>query len=149
MSEYGDIRATFIFHPPVDDAAAWHMTIDGFARILIATFPDAFTKYRTSRLRGSDAVDFEVEIAPGVWIEGVAQTPVQDSAVLTLVGATAHEAAQFVLWIRERLIPSPDLLRFSSDHAMEAGDDTEWQIPSPGDVAQVEAVLLDHLESSQ
>ncbi|MEW1724912.1 hypothetical protein [Streptomyces sp. NPDC093109] len=149
MSEHDDIRATFIFHPPVDDAAAWHMTIEGFVHILTKSFPDAFTKYRTSRLRGSDAVDFEVEIGKGVWLEGVAQTPVEDSAVITLVEATAREAAEFALWIRSSLIPSPELLRFSSDRAMESGYDAEWQLPPSSEVSDVEAAFLGHLESVQ
>ncbi|MFE3599779.1 hypothetical protein [Streptomyces sp. NPDC059142] len=147
MSENDDIRATFLFHPPVDDAAAWHMTLEGFVRVLTETFPDAFTKYRTSPLRGSDAVDFEVEIAPGTWLEGVAQTPVEDSAVVTLVGATAHEAAEFALWIRSKLLPSPGLLRFGSDRAMESGHDAEWLLPPSDEAAEVEAAFLDHLES--
>ncbi|MFF5566119.1 hypothetical protein ACFY7Z_06090 [Streptomyces sp. NPDC012623] len=66
------------------------------------------------------------------------------------MGATAREAAEFALWIRSSLIPSPGLLRFSSDRAMEGGHDAEWLLPSPSsEEAEAEAAFLDHLESVQ
>ncbi|WP_406510582.1 hypothetical protein [Streptomyces sp. NBC_00212] len=64
LSEADDIRSTFVFHPPVDDAGAWQMTVEGFVHALTAAFPEAFTKYRTSGLRGNSVVDFEVEVQP-------------------------------------------------------------------------------------
>lgn len=147
LSEADDIRSTFIFHPPVDDAAAWQMTIEGFVRALTAAFPEAFTKYRTSGLRGNSFVDFEIEVQPETWVEGVASTPVENSAAITVVGATATEAAHFALWLRSGLVPRPDLIRFSSEQALDSGDDTEWQIPAGGAFEEIRAVVAEHVEA--
>ncbi|MEU4348993.1 hypothetical protein [Streptomyces sp. NPDC023838] len=145
MSTPDDIRTTFLFHPPVDDASAWHMTVEGFVHAVTVSFPDAFTKYRTSHLRDNAVVDFEIEITPGVWIEGVANTPVEDSAVITITGATATEAAQFALWLRTSLIPATHLIRFSSEWALESGDATEYPVPAAGELSEVSGVLAEHV----
>ncbi len=147
LSEADDLRSMFMFYPPVDDAGAWQMTVDGFARALSAAGPGALTKYRTSSLRGNSVVDFDVEIQPQVWVEGVASTPVENSAVITVVGATVTEAAHFALWLRSSLAPRPDLVRFSSERALESGDDSEWVIPAEGGFEQVRAVLAEHMKA--
>ncbi|GAA2469622.1 hypothetical protein ACFPFX_35100 [Streptomyces mauvecolor] len=147
MSAADDIRSTFLFHPPVDDAAAWQMTVEGFVHALTAAFPEAFTKYRNSGLRGNSVVDFEVEVQPEMWVEGVASTPVENSAVITLVGATSAEAAHFALWLRSGLVPRPDLVRFSSERALDSGDDTQWQILAGGGFEELRAVVAEHHEA--
>ncbi|MFI1399560.1 hypothetical protein [Streptomyces sp. NPDC020681] len=146
MTDHSEIRTAFILHPPVDDAASWHMTVDGFVHALTQSFPGAFTKLRTSRLRATDAVDFEVEIETGIWVEGNAQTPVPECGVITLAAATAVEAAKFAMWVRDGLIPAPGLLRFSTGQAMEAGRDEEWVLPAVGGADVVAQALLQHLE---
>ena len=145
MTDYRDIRTTFILHPPVDDAASWHMTVDGFVQAFTRLFPDAFTKFRTSHLRGNDVVDFEVEVGPGIWIEGTAQTPVPECGVITLALASATEAARFATWVRDDLIPSPGILRFSTEPAMQAGSQDEWTVPAAGDEEAMTVVFLEHL----
>ncbi|WP_234386490.1 hypothetical protein [Streptomyces sp. ERV7] len=140
-----DIRTTFLFHPPVGDAASWQMTVEGFVHVLTTSFSEAFTKYRASHLRDKTVVDFEVEVGPGVWVEGVANTPVEGSAVITLVGVSASEAAQFALWLRTSMVPTPGLVRFSSERALEGGDATEWAVPSGGDLQQIVSVLEGHV----
>ncbi|MFG2717049.1 hypothetical protein ACGFW5_01880 [Streptomyces sp. NPDC048416] len=147
VSEADDLRYMFMFYPPVDDAGAWQMTVDGFAHALSRAFPGAFTKYRTSSLRGNSVVDFEAEVLPQVWVEGVASTPVENSAVITVVGATVTEAAHFALWLRSGLAPRPDLVRFSSEPALEGGDDSEWVIPAGGGFEEVRAALAEHMKA--
>ncbi|WP_167155592.1 hypothetical protein [Streptomyces sp. MBT27] len=75
----------------MNDASAWQMTVEGFVHALSEAFPEVSTKYRTSSLRGNSVVDFEVEVQPGSWVEGVATTPVENSAVITVVGAAVAE----------------------------------------------------------
>ncbi|MFE9404691.1 hypothetical protein ACFYNY_23455 [Streptomyces sp. NPDC006530] len=144
VSDPDDIRATFIFHPPINDAAAWHMTLEGFVHALTASFPAAFTKHRTSQLRDNPVVDFEIEIQPGIWIEGVASTPVENSAVITLVGATVSEAARFAQWLRTTLVPAASPICFSSEAALDSGDTTEWHIPADGDFDEIRTVVAEH-----
>ncbi|MEV6044251.1 hypothetical protein [Streptomyces xanthochromogenes] len=132
----------------MNDASAWQMTVEGFVHALSAAFPGVSTKYRTSSLRGNSVVDFEVEVQPGSWVEGVATTPVENSAVITVVGATVAEGAYFALWLRGGLAPRPDLVRFSNERALEGGDDSEWAIPAGGGFEKVEAVLAEHMKAA-
>ena len=39
------------------------------------------------------------------------------------MGASAAEAAQFAAWLRDSFVPSPDLVNFTSELALNNGDD--------------------------
>ncbi|WP_406510581.1 hypothetical protein [Streptomyces sp. NBC_00212] len=78
-------------------------------------------------------------------MEGVASTPVENSAVVTVAGATAAEAAHFALWLRSGLAPRPDLIRFSGERALDSGDDSEWLIPAGGGFEEVRAAVAEHV----
>ncbi|MEU9197787.1 hypothetical protein [Streptomyces hundungensis] len=82
-------------------------------------------------------VDFEIEIQPEMWIEGIASTPVENSAVITLVGATVSEAARFAQWLRTTLVPAVSPVCFSSEPALDSGDTTQWHISAGGPVLLV------------
>ncbi|MGW2814150.1 hypothetical protein [Streptomyces sp. NPDC001415] len=67
--------------------------------------------------------------------------------MITVVGATATEVAHFALWLRSGLVPRPDFIRFSSEQALDSGDDTEWQIPAGGAFEEIRAVVAEHVEA--
>ena len=68
MSVPRSIRTTFGFYPPEDNPAAWQTDLETFGTALGRAFPDEVLEHRTDPLRGVDVLDFDTEIAPGVWI---------------------------------------------------------------------------------
>ncbi|WP_265564772.1 hypothetical protein [Streptomyces hygroscopicus] len=68
----------------------------------------------------------------------------RDTVVLT--DNTADEAAVFIAWLRDAFLPSPDLIRFSSEPAVEAGIETDWRMPAGGDTARIAGELKHHIE---
>ncbi|NXY96611.1 hypothetical protein HYE82_19905 [Streptomyces sp. BR123] len=53
-----------------------------------------------SGIHGIPVVDFEIELAASVWIDGTAAMPKPDYAFITLTNVTADEAAVFARWLR-------------------------------------------------
>ncbi|PJN32208.1 hypothetical protein CG747_43875 [Streptomyces sp. CB02959] len=138
-------RATFLFYPPVDDANSWHLTFEDFEASLKQRFPDAFTSMQSTRFRGGAYLDFGVLVAEGVEVRGMLTIPVEECGCVTLILVSPGEAAVIAKWLRDDFIPSPDLIRFSSEGAMEIGDETHWELPPSGDQEEIEEDLRAHI----
>ncbi|MFK4222522.1 hypothetical protein [Streptomyces sp. NPDC019890] len=147
MSADRNIRTNFAFYPPEDDGGAWQATLESLERALRQTFPDATVEYRNSGIHGMTVLDFEIELAPDVWIDGTAAMPKPAYAYITLTDVTAGEAAVFATWLRDSFAPAPQLVRFASSLAMANGAETPWPLPAEGDTAEIEDVLREHLDS--
>lgn len=52
-------------------------------------------------------LDFEVELAPDVWVDETAAKPRSDYSYITLTDVTADEAAAFARWLRDSFPPGP------------------------------------------
>lgn len=83
-----------------------------------------------------------------VWVEGVASTPAEGCGVVTVMQASAAQAAVIAHWRRGGYALSPGLIRFSSELAMAAGDDSPWSLPAVGDLSETEETVHRHLESA-
>ncbi|MGW2563616.1 hypothetical protein ACWCXB_31205 [Streptomyces sp. NPDC001514] len=92
-------------------------------------------------------LDFEIELAPDVWIDGTAAMPKPDYAYITLTDVTAGAAAVFAKWLRDSLVPAPHLVRFASSLAMANGAENPFPLPVAGGIAEIEDVLRGHLDS--
>ncbi|WP_158827798.1 hypothetical protein [Streptomyces sp. NRRL S-118] len=92
-------------------------------------------------------LDFEVELAPDVWIDGTAALSEGDYSYITLTDVTAGEAAVFAQWLRDSFVPSPHLVRFASSLAMANGEQLPWPLPAGGGLEKIEAELHRHLQS--
>ncbi|MFF2515747.1 hypothetical protein [Streptomyces sp. NPDC058086] len=145
MTAQRNVRTTFGFYPPENNEAAWQSSLDTFMAALERGFPDAVLETRVDPLRGTSVVDFDIEVAPEVWVTGSAAMPSPDYAYITLGSVTADEAALFAVWLRDSYVPSPTCVRFTSSAAMENGDETPEPLPAVGGTAEVEAVLRGHL----
>ncbi|GHE94415.1 hypothetical protein E5082_22050 [Streptomyces griseoluteus] len=146
-TEY-DQRSNFVFAPPVDNPAAWQASLDTFRNALERDFPDAFLEASTSAMRGFTVLDFEIEVAPDVYITGTSAMPAADYAYISIIDATADEAAAFALWLRDSYVPSPASVRFMSSFLMENGDEVSWHLPATGDAADIAAVMREHLAAA-
>ncbi|MGW3355004.1 hypothetical protein ACWDFL_06220 [Streptomyces bungoensis] len=110
-----------------------------------SNFPGAFLEANTSAMRGFTVLDFEIEVAPDVYITGTSAMSTADYAYISIIDATADEAAAFAVWLRDSYVPSPAGVRFMSSFMMENGDETPWLLPATGDTTDVAAVMREHL----
>ncbi|MFF5012629.1 hypothetical protein [Streptomyces sp. NPDC001165] len=141
-------RSNFVFAPPVDNPAAWQASLETFRNGLERDFPGAFLETNTSALRGFTVLDFEIEVAPDVYVTGTSAMPTSDYAYISIVEATADEAAAFAVWLRDSYVPSPASVRFMSSFVMENGDEMPWRLPATGDTTDVAAVMREHLAAA-
>ncbi|WP_405613297.1 hypothetical protein [Streptomyces sp. NBC_00076] len=148
MAVEHNIRSNFVFAPPEDNPGAWQASLETFKDALERAFPDPFLDMNTSSLRDAPVLDFEIEVAPEVFVTGTAAMPAPDYAHISLVDVTADEAALFAQWLRDSFVPSPVSVRFLSSFVMENGDETPWPLPATGDAAAIEAVMRDHLAAA-
>ncbi|MCD9141083.1 hypothetical protein [Streptomyces albireticuli] len=141
------IRTTFVFHPPVDNALAWDLSLDRLERSIEQSFPDSSAKSEGDLgPRPAATLSFEIQIAEGVWIEGLATMPFEGMGSVMITGASAVEAAVFAAWLRDSFVPSPELVEFSSELAMNGGDESVWHLPESGSVTDIAEALQRHLE---
>ncbi|MGW0882823.1 hypothetical protein [Streptomyces sp. NPDC002671] len=80
----------------------------------------------------------------GIEFTGFASNEGRDTVVLT--DNTADEAAVFIAWLRDSFLPSPDLIRFSSEPAVERGLETDWRMPAAADTASIAEELKHHIQ---
>ncbi|MFM9627589.1 MULTISPECIES: hypothetical protein [Streptomyces] len=142
------LRSNFVFAPPEDNPAAWQASLETFRDALAQAFPDAFLESNTSGLRDVPVLDFEIEVAPNVFVTGTAALPAPDYAHVSIIDVTAHAAALFAQWLRDSYVPSPASVRFLSSFVMENGDEAPWPLPATGDSTEIEAVLRSHLAAA-
>lgn len=139
-------RTTFCFAPPVDNATAWNLNIDDLTNRLLQAFPGASaTRQGPLGPRAGEGLSFELPLGDGVWLEGLASTPYPEMGSVMAVMATANEAAVLARWLRDFVAPSPDLVHFTSELALDQGDTDYQQIPPRGDLEEITQVLQDHL----
>ncbi|MGW4979025.1 hypothetical protein [Streptomyces mirabilis] len=138
-------RTNFVFASPVENPAAWQASPETFRNALTQAFPDAFLETLTSSLRDAPALDFEIEVAPDVFVTGTAVMPAPDYAHISIVDVTADTAALFAQWLRDSYLPSTTSVLFLSSSVMESGHETPWPLPTTGDAKEIEAVLRNHL----
>lgn len=148
MSVPRNVRTTFGFYPPENNPAAWQADLETFRNALEQTFPDGTLERRVDPLRGVDVLDFDIQIAPDIWITGTAAMPTPDYTYITLGNVTADEAATFAQWLRDSYVPSPADVRFISSAAMANGEETPSPLPAIGDPSEIEAVLRAHLTAA-
>ncbi|MGW9452024.1 hypothetical protein [Streptomyces sp. NPDC055632] len=147
MATERNIRTNFAFYPPEGDGGAWHATLDSLERALREAFPDPAIGHRRSGVHEMTVLDFEIELAPDVWLDGTAAITEPDYAYITLTDVTADEAGAFAVWLRDSFVPTPNLVRFASSLAMANGEDTPSPLPAGGGREDIGALLHRHLDA--
>ncbi|WP_329620503.1 hypothetical protein OG357_08090 [Streptomyces sp. NBC_01255] len=147
MTMYIEFRTNFAFHPPEGHGGAWQATVESLERALREAFPDPVVGYRRSGVHEMTVLDFEIELAPDVWVDGTAALTGPDYAYITLTDVTAGEAGVFAVWLRDSFAPQPNLVRFTSSLAMANGEDTPSPLPAEGSRDDVTGLLRRHLDA--
>ncbi|WP_329453903.1 hypothetical protein [Streptomyces sp. NBC_01497] len=147
MTAERNLRTNFAFYPPAEDSGAWGATTESLERSLRQAFSDPALEYRRSGIHDMTVLDFEVEVAPRVWVDGTATMPGPDYSYITLTDVTADEAAAFARWLRDAFVPAPHLVRFASSLAMANGEQEPTPLPATGGTEEITAVLRHHLEA--
>ena len=130
MTQISARRTTFSFAAPVDDATAWHLRLDGLASSLTEAFPEgAATLEGGLGPREADSLSFEVPLGEGVWLRGLATSPYPEMGSVMVMDASAAEAAAFGVWLRDSFVPSPELVHFTSEMALDRGEEAYWVVP--------------------
>lgn len=142
-----NIRTNIGFYPPQEDGGAWRSSLLSLERALRRDFPDAVIEHRISALHGQQALDFEIALAPDVWVVGTSSMEEPDYAFITLTDVTADEAAVFGTWLRDSFAPAPDLVRFVSSLAMANGEESPWVLPATGGSEDVLTEIRRHIDT--
>ncbi|MFD7184505.1 hypothetical protein ACFV90_31495 [Streptomyces sp. NPDC059904] len=147
MTEDAARRVTFSFAAPADNAASWNLDLDEFADGLLRAFPRA-----SATLEGehgpqpSDALRIEIPLGGGAWLEGLVTMPYPKVGTVLALAASASEAAVLARWLRDFYAPSPDLVYFTSDLALDQGASEYGRIPPSGGTQAIVRVLLEHID---
>ncbi|MEU7044325.1 hypothetical protein AB0A77_25150 [Streptomyces varsoviensis] len=148
MTGHNPTHTTFSFAPPTDDALAWHLRLDDLAEKITQSFPGAFTQLQHELgPRDADALSFAVPVSDGEWLEGLATTPYEGMGSVMVLDASAAEAAVFAVWLRDSFIPSPELIEFTSEFALNNGDTATWKLPRSGPAGEIAEALQQHIDS--
>jgi len=145
MATERNIRTNFAFYPPEGEGGAWQATLESLERALREAFPEPTIGHRRSGVHEMTVLDFEIEMAADVWVDGTAAFAEPGYAYITLTDVTADEAASFAIWLRDSFAPAPHLVRFASSLAMANGEDTPSPLPADGDCEDIRVLLRRHL----
>ncbi|MEU1071413.1 MULTISPECIES: hypothetical protein [unclassified Streptomyces] len=145
MTAARNIRTNFSFYPSPGTEPAWRGSLENLERALREAFPDPYLEYRTSAVHSMIVLDFEVALAPDVFVSGTAAMQDADYAFITLVGVTADEAGTFALWLRDHFTPAPHTVHFASSLAMSNGVESPTPLTPDGDASEVTRQLHEHL----
>ncbi|MFF9024157.1 hypothetical protein [Streptomyces eurythermus] len=138
LDEY---QTTFLLYAPAKNPAGWNLDLAAFGTALEAAFPEVRYETRQGRqLR----LSFWAVTDEGIEFTGFVSNEGRDTVVL--VDTTAEEAAVFITWLRDSYVASPDLIRFSSEPAVEVGIETDWRLPATGDTARIADELKHHIQ---
>ncbi|MFM9372365.1 hypothetical protein [Streptomyces sp. Da 82-17] len=148
MTQPGPRRTTFSFAAPIDDAAALRLRLDDFATRVVDGFTDSFTRVEPQLgPRPADALSFEVQLKDGTWVEGLVTNPCPEMGAIMVGKVSASEAAEFAVWLRDSYAPAPDLVEFTTEFAMDVGEDTPWQVPARCSVDELAALFQRHIDT--
>ncbi|MFF5929105.1 hypothetical protein [Streptomyces hydrogenans] len=144
MTHDDDDRTTFLFYAPEREPHAWGLDLAGLGEALRESFPEVRYKVRQDRThQGEPYLSFWAGTDEGTEYDRTATVHGRDCVMLS--DTTAGEAAPFLLWLRDTYLPASDLVRFSSEPAVERGIETDWRLPANGDRARVADELRHHL----
>ncbi len=136
-----DYQASFFFYAPTKDPHAWNLDLAAFGEKLNAAFPQARAQ---TRGEGSDLrLSFWAVTADGVEYTGYASNQGRDTVLLS--DNTITETAAFLTWLRDAVVPSFHLVRFSSEPAVLAGVETDWRLPAGAEQEQIIDELQQHV----
>ncbi|MEU7279563.1 hypothetical protein AB0A69_12390 [Streptomyces sp. NPDC045431] len=141
---HDDDPTTFLFYAPEREPHAWGLELAGLGEALREAFHEARYKVRQDRThQGEPYLSFWAATEDGTEYDGAATVHGRDCVMLA--DTTAGAAAPFLVWLRDGYLPARNLIRFSSEPAVERGIESDWRLPADGDAERVADELRHHL----
>ncbi|SED32390.1 hypothetical protein SAMN04490357_4498 [Streptomyces misionensis] len=137
LDEY---QTTYLLYAPAKNPGGWNLDLSTFGEALEAAFAEVRYEARQGR---QFRLSFWAMTEEGIEFTGYASNEGRDTVLLA--DNTADEAAVFIVWLRDAFLPAPDLIRFSSEPAVEKGIETDWRMPATGDRSRIAEELKHHL----
>ncbi|MFJ3909667.1 hypothetical protein [Streptomyces vinaceus] len=140
-SDLARLRTMYVFAPI--DGESWGLTFDGLRAHLLARDPEAFLQVdegRTGPVR-TTSLQFGVTFGEEE-LEGFALLSPEGVAVKN---STPQEAANFVVWLRDQVVPQDKAVTFNTEWGIEedAPDEPVPDVTRP----RLVAAFLAHLET--
>jgi hypothetical protein len=137
---FDEYSTSFLLYAPAKSPHAWQLDLSGFGEALHAAFPEV--GYEPEE--GHPArLGIWALTETGIEFDGFVDNETRDTIALS--GNTVDEVAVFILWLRDSYLPSPDLIRFTTEAAFARGIDTDWRVPAAGGVDTIVEELQQHL----
>ncbi|KOY59125.1 hypothetical protein [Streptomyces sp. XY332] len=114
-SDLAELRTMYVFSPL--DGETWGLTFEGFRSHLLARNPEEFLRVdegRAGPVRGS-TLHFGITFGDEVLEGFVALTP----EGVAITDCTALEAANFVVWLRDEVVPQDKVIAFNTEWGIE------------------------------
>ncbi|WP_326709266.1 hypothetical protein OG758_07650 [Streptomyces sp. NBC_01474] len=138
---FDEYATSFLLYAPAKNSHGWNLDLQEFGAALRENFSDA--GYEPEEEYPA-RLSFWVMDEQGVEFNGFADTEVRDT--IALADSTVDEVAKFIVWFRDSCIPSPELIRFTSELAYARGIEADWRVPRTGGVAEVLDELQQHIQ---
>ena len=139
---FDEYETTFLLYAPAKNPQAWRLDFAAFSEALGEEFPEVGYEIREDG-RGSMRLSFSAVTDDGVEYTGFAKNEARDT--ILIADASVDDAARFILWLRDSYIPSPELIRFTTEAAVARGVETDWRVPSAGSHERIADELKQHV----
>ncbi|MFC9529910.1 hypothetical protein ACFT38_05025 [Streptomyces sp. NPDC056975] len=137
-----EYQTTFLLYAPAKNPQGWALDLGTFGEALREGFPEVGYQTRQND-EGEVRLSFSAVTDSGIEITGFAKTEARDTVLIA--DASVDEAATFIAWLRDAYVPSPDLVRFTTEAAFERGIDSDWRVPATGDRGRIADELKQHI----
>ncbi|MFG2974760.1 hypothetical protein ACGFYY_17460 [Streptomyces sp. NPDC048331] len=140
-SDLAELRTMYVFTPIGGET--WGLTFDSFRAHLLAGDPEAFLQVDEGHTGPVRNVGLQFGVTLGEEeLEGFALLSPEGVAVKN---CTAQEAANFVIWLRDQVVPQNEIVTFNTEWGIEedAPDEPVPDVTRP----RLVAAFLAHLET--
>ncbi|QNS05549.1 hypothetical protein [Streptomyces xanthii] len=134
-------NTAYLLYAPAKSPQGWNLDLAAFGLALEDAFPEVRHRQEGEH---PGRLSFWAMTAEGEEFDGFADNESRDTIALS--STTVDEAASFILWLRDVYLPTPDLIRFTSELAYERDIDTDGRVPAGGDHERVAGELRRHLQ---
>ncbi|MFJ4775850.1 hypothetical protein [Streptomyces sp. NPDC088762] len=141
-SDLAELRTMYVFSPV--DGESWELTFEGFRSRLLARNPGEFLRVdegKAGPVRGS-TLHFGITFGDEVLEGFVALAP----EGVAITDCTALEAANFLVWLRNEVVPQDKAITFNTEWGIESQvqDATVPEVTRP----RLVTAFLAHLEAT-
>lgn len=139
---FDEYTISFLLYAPAKSPQGWNLDLSEFGQALREAYPQV--RYQPEEGHPK-RLSFWALTDDGVEYTGFADNETRHT--IALGENTIDEVAPFICWLRDTYLPSPDLVRFTSELAYARGIETDWRIPATGSEEQIIDEIQQHLRT--